>query len=59
MFTALQIGFGTSTGVLIYDRFLATDHKFNWPRAAFVGVLVFLGLWLYDYLKSKKSGAAA
>jgi len=59
MFTALQIGLGTSVGTLIYDRFLGSDHKFNWPRAAFVGVFVFLGLWLYNHLKSKKSSAAA
>jgi len=59
MIRALQTGFGTSIGILIFDQFLSSDHKLNWPRAVFVGVFVFLGLWLYDFLRSKKPRSAA
>jgi hypothetical protein len=46
-------------GVLLFGRFISSAHRFDWPRAIFVGLFMGLASWLYYRYKSSKAVVAA
>lgn len=47
----IWIGLGTAAGTLLYTRFLAAEHQFDWGRAIVIGLVCALGNYIWPTRK--------